>query len=144
MLRDVLQHIGMGYLDAKSKPYRGHSLAGFIRGEGPNELRELVDDPQLNPDGGCGESDWAHVPWIGLFDPAASQGPQHGFYIVYLFSTDMKRVYLSLNQGTTEVITELGQNKETLAELRSRASIMRDRGSNFRDRCLPHKFNWRR
>ena len=134
MLRDVLQRIGTGYLAAKAEPYKEHPLARYIRHDGPEEVHRAVSDPQLNPGGGCGESGWAHGPWIGLFDPAASEGPQHGFYIVYLFSTDMKRVYLSLNQGTTEVITELGNNKKTLAELLSRASIMRERASGFRNR----------
>ena len=48
-----------------------------------------------------------------------------GYYIVYLFSADMTRLYLSLNQGTTVVREEFGARYE--AELRRRASLMRAR-----------------
>ena len=82
----------------------------------------------------CVSGQWAYVPWIGLFDPAITDGAQHGFYIVYLFSADMKRVYLSVNQGTTEVQHELGSGEETFDELRSRAAIMRERASDHRKR----------
>jgi 5-methylcytosine-specific restriction enzyme MrcB-like protein len=46
----------------------------------------------------------------------------------------MQRVYLSLNQGTTEIQGELGSGRETFDELRSRAAIMRERVSDNRDR----------
>jgi hypothetical protein len=44
---------------------------------------------------------WAHVPWVRFFDPKFSKNAQDGFYLVYLFSLDGERLYLSLNQGTT-------------------------------------------
>ncbi|MGB6970291.1 MAG: DUF3578 domain-containing protein, partial [Methyloceanibacter sp.] len=84
---------------------------------------------------------WAHVPWVGLFDPAITDGAQHGFYIVYLFSADMKRVYLSMNQGTTEVKDELGAGEETFNELRSRAAIMRERAPDFQKRLKLRKID---
>jgi hypothetical protein len=104
MLRDVLERVGKDYLDAKKEPFTRHPLARFIRLEGPDEIRQIIGDPQLISKGGCGVSgQWAYVPWMGLFDPAVTEGAQHGFYIVYLFSADMQRVYLSVNQGTTKV-----------------------------------------
>ena len=45
----------------------------------------------------------------------------------------MERVYLSMNQGTTEVQTELGSGEETFDELRSRAAIMRERAPDFKE-----------
>lgn len=50
--------------------------------------------------GSYGEGNLAHVPWMGLFDTNNfSKQAKSGIYIVYLFSYDMQRVYLSLNQG---------------------------------------------
>lgn len=49
--------------------------------------------------GSAGQGSWAIIPWIGLFDKDISTSAEKGFYIVYLFSADLKRVYLSLNQG---------------------------------------------
>src|SRR5262245_59349163 len=135
MLRDVLEHIGKNYLAAKEEPFKGHPLRGFIRKDGVDEVARVIADPQLIGKGGCGVSgQWAYVPWLGLFDPAITDGAQHGFYIVYLFSADMERVYLSMNQGTTEVQTELGSGEETFNELRSRAAIMRKRAPGFQER----------
>ena len=134
MLRDVLERIGTGYLAAKDQSFKSHPLARFIRKGGPDEIGRVVADARLVLKGGCGVSgQWANVPWIGLFDPAITEGAQQGFYIVYLFSADMKRVYLSVNQGTTEVQTELGSGEETFDELRhvlpSCVNVRRSSGS---------------
>lgn len=133
MLRNVLERVGKSYIDAKAESFQGHPLARFIRKGGPEEIARTLGDSQLISKGGCGVSgQWAYTPWIGLFDPAITDGAQHGFYIVYLFSADMKRVYLSVNQGTTEVQSELGSGEKTFDELRSRAAIMRERTSDLR------------
>ena len=42
-------------------------------------------------------------------DPEVTTTQQTGYYVVYLFSVDMKRVYLSLNQGITYLKDELGE-----------------------------------
>ena len=103
---------------------------------------QAIAEPGLIAKGRCGVSGrWAHVPWVGLFDPAITDGAQHGFYIVYLFSADMKRVYLSINQGTTEVKDELGAGEETFNELRSRAAIMRERAPDFQKRLKLSKID---
>jgi 5-methylcytosine-specific restriction protein A len=133
MIREILERIGTGYLAAKSEPFTAHPLARFIRSANEGSLDPLLADKHLLVKGGCGVGGgWAAVPWIGIFDPVVTSGAQHGHYLVYLFSADMQRVYLSLNQGTTEVETELGANERALNELRSRAAIMRERAPEFR------------
>src|SRR5262249_9387916 len=100
MLRDVLEHIGKNYLAAKEEPFKGHPLGGFIRKDGVDEVARVIADPQLIGKGGCGVSgQWAYVPWLGLFDPAITDGAQRGFYIVYLFSADMERAYSAMHPG---------------------------------------------
>lgn len=49
--------------------------------------------------GSAGQGVWAAVPWIGLFDSDIASSAKKGFYIVYLFSADLTKAYLSLNQG---------------------------------------------
>jgi len=58
----------------------------------------FLTSPYLSK-GSAGQGGWAIIPWIGLFDKDISTSAEKGFYIVYLFSADLKRVYLSLNQG---------------------------------------------
>ena len=41
------------------------------------------------------------IPWISILNPELTTTTQSGLYIVYLFSADMKKLYLSMNQGYT-------------------------------------------
>ena len=43
------------------------------------------------------------TPWIGFLNLDESRTFQEGIYVVYLFSEDLTRVYLSLNQGTEKL-----------------------------------------
>lgn len=41
------------------------------------------------------------IPWISILNPELTTTTQAGLYIVYLYSADLKTLYLSLNQGYT-------------------------------------------
>jgi hypothetical protein len=41
------------------------------------------------------------IPWISILNPELTTTTKSGLYIVYLYSADMKRLYLSMNQGYT-------------------------------------------
>lgn len=41
------------------------------------------------------------TPWIAIMDKDITETTREGVYIVFLFSSDYKNVYLTLNQGTT-------------------------------------------
>ncbi|WP_127520905.1 DUF3578 domain-containing protein [Mesorhizobium sp. Z1-4] len=135
MIRDTLLEISNSYLLAKTQPFAGHPLGGFLRSQGPEQIRSYVTDPSFIVYGSSGSSGrWTHVPWIGIFDPEVTTGAQTGCYLVYLFSTDMERIYLSMSQGTTEVSNEFDQTKAALAELDRRAALMRDRVPEYKGR----------
>ena len=59
----------------------------------------------------CGTGGWTYYPWIAIFNPEITKTIQEGVYVVYLFSQDMKRLYLTLNQGFTNLKKELGSKK---------------------------------
>ncbi|MCP9380463.1 DUF3578 domain-containing protein, partial [Lacticaseibacillus paracasei] len=63
------------------------------------ENSELVLGERYSAKGSAGMGEWATIPWIGLFDHEISMSAKKGFDLVYLFSADLKTVYLSLNQG---------------------------------------------
>ena len=56
--------------------------------------------------GSVGQGNWASVPWIAIMNKAITTSTQRGYYIVYLFSEDMSRLYLTLAQGVTETTRE--------------------------------------
>src|SRR5690606_14582516 len=60
--------------------------------------------------GSAGRGNFAEIPHICGFDLGITKSAQEGYYIVYLFSADSKRVYLSLNQGWTSFLRRFHAN----------------------------------
>lgn len=135
MLSEAIKKISSNYLDEKSKAFANNELASFIRNSGKNiiepNLSKYKDTFILK--GSPGQMNtWADVPWIAILDPEVTESTQNGFYVVYLFSVDMKRVYLSLNQGITFLYKEL-KEKKSIDELKRRAAFIRDRIPEYKD-----------
>ncbi|WP_338430133.1 MrcB family domain-containing protein [Synechococcus elongatus] len=59
--------------------------------------------------GSFGQGNMAEVPWVAVFNTAITRSAQHGYYIVLLFSADMRSCYLSLNQGVTTLSEIYGE-----------------------------------
>ncbi|MFG2366129.1 MrcB family domain-containing protein [Streptomyces mirabilis] len=59
-----------------------------------------LDDVGVEGSDGAGQK--AVVAWTRVYSKSRTPSATNGWYIVYLFSGDGERVYLSLNQGTTE------------------------------------------
>jgi hypothetical protein len=71
------------------------------------------------------------TPWIGFLNLDESSSFQNGIYIVYLFDAQMKKVFLSLNQGTEDLRKKLKMGeKERIETLRRNAAAIR---SSFTD-----------
>jgi hypothetical protein len=58
--------------------------------------------------GSGGQTTATFTPWVGFFDPDETTSPQSGVYVVYIFSEDLQSVVLTLNQGITRLVEELG------------------------------------
>ena len=126
-MREEFEHIRDNYLTAKLDKFNEHPVAQFLRQEARDAVRHSLGSNAvgLSFKGSSGLTTWGTVPWIAVFDPIVTTGAQRGHYIVYLFSADMQRLYLSLNQGTTAVRKEFGPG--ALDELRRRAELLRSR-----------------
>jgi 5-methylcytosine-specific restriction protein A len=91
------------------------------------ELPELFNDKagilksKYKIQGSIGQGNPAEIPWICVFDLDITRSAQEGFYIVYLFNSDMSGVYLSLNQGWTQYEREYG-TKEGRVEIKKNAN----------------------
>lgn len=136
-MREAFQRIAAEFLQARQEPLARHPLAQFIRGDARDQVRASLaaDYQSLLVTGSPGAGNWATVPWIAVFDPAVTDSATRGYYLVYLFSADMQRVYLSLNQGTTEAYAEFGAGYEV--ELQRRAALMCDRLPEHQGRFSP-------
>jgi hypothetical protein len=58
-----------------------------------------------------GQGNWAAVPWIALLDTRVTHSTQEGVYVAFLITTRLDRIFLTLNQGTTNLVRDLGQRE---------------------------------
>lgn len=86
----------------------------------------------------AGQGRWADVPWIAILDYRETESIQKGVYCVFLFRQDMSGVYLTLNQGTTEIKKEMGVGglevlKRRAVEIRGRCQRLTVSGFRLDD-----------
>jgi 5-methylcytosine-specific restriction protein A len=107
-LQGEIEAVARGISTARDQPFAAHPLAQRIRDSWQDEARSLLANDSYRIKGSPGNGQWADSVWLGVFDPIVTESAQHGFYIVYLVSRNGEKVFLSLNQGTTEIYNEVG------------------------------------
>ncbi|MGB9803288.1 McrB family protein [Desulfofundulus sp.] len=122
-LRALLEEFMNNYSYAREhEPIKGHPLG--------NVMKKMVEKVQsiscvstydgIIVEGSIGKGTWAKIPWLALMDSRITDTTQKGIYVVYLFSEDMSKLYLTLNQGVTEIAKNLG-TVEARRSLRDKA-----------------------
>lgn len=112
-LHSLFTQVMSNYLSAKNQPFANNPTANLIRNKFRQEIYKtgFITSNKFVVTGSPGQGNWASVPWIGIFNKSITTSATKGVYIVYLFSSDCKSVYLTLNQGCTELKSTLGKNK---------------------------------
>ncbi len=67
----------------------------------PHELKFYLNDERYIIYGSIGKGLATKTPWIAILDKNITSSTREGVYLVFLFSSDFKSIYLTLNQGTT-------------------------------------------
>src|SRR5215510_4196516 len=91
----------VGYGSAKLQTFAGHALARVARRDFPDAKRAVIPEKRYHIEGSAEQGQWAELPWVAVFDRLITNTARQGFYIVYLFRSDLSGVYLYLNQGVT-------------------------------------------
>ncbi|BCC45549.1 hypothetical protein bcgnr5378_15340 [Bacillus cereus] len=118
-LREKFLTVMNEYLQARTERFAGHKMGSFVRNEMTTEITRLpfIDHSQYVVTGSVGQGNWAAVPWLAIMNKDITTSTQRGYYIVYLFSEGMERLYLTLAQGVTETSKEEMQKiKEEIRE----------------------------
>ena len=125
-MRDQIQRFMLDAPAAKTQPFANNPYGVFVRTELPEALYDtgLVDRQKYLITASVGAGNWAMIPWICIFDRSITTSATKGVYIVYLLSKDSKRLYLTFNQGCTEISNTHGK-RETI-------QIMHERAENIR------------
>lgn len=81
----------------------------------PKAIKDYLNDDHYLVKGSIGVGLATKTPWIAIMNKDITTSTRNGVYIVFLFSTDFQRVYLTFNQGTT-VPGQFGQrlNRKTV------------------------------
>lgn len=119
-MENILNEPIENYLNEKSKRFGGNELAGKFRNDFPLEIEKLLlDKTRYKTVGSPGKGNWTDCPWLAILDTLITETPQKGYYPVFLFKSDMSGVYLSLNQGVTDVIENYKRNAKEVLKLRA-------------------------
>lgn len=94
-------------------------LAGWLEEEVRGTPMEGLD---LRVQQGGRQANFGPVPWIRIFSPSHSPRTTEGFYVVYLFGGTGQKLYVSLNQGTSEYRAGKVRPVKDPAELTARAA----------------------
>lgn len=78
-------------------------FGSLVRRDIAELLQNQIDASIYKVKGSVGAGRWTDVPWIAVFDKRITTSAQRGVYIVYLLNKDTKELYLTLNQGATDV-----------------------------------------
>lgn len=119
-LRSALNLVLEEYPAQSQYSITGNELASFIRSDIPELIGQVVDgDERYYIRGSAGQGNWARCPWIAVFDRLLTTTAQEGYYVVYLVREDFEGVYLSLNQGVTDVRERYGGDAKRALAVRS-------------------------
>ncbi|NOY47855.1 MAG: DUF3578 domain-containing protein [Chlorobi bacterium] len=119
-MENILREPIADYLKEESKEFGGNELANKFRHNFPEEIENLlIDKTRYKTIGSPGKGNWTDCPWIAILDTLITESPQKGYYPVFLFKSDMSGVYLSLNQGVTDVIENYKRDAKDVLKLRA-------------------------
>lgn len=76
-------------------------VADFIKRQIPRNISAYINSDNYIIKGSVGAGKATKTPWIAILDKNITRTTREGVYIVFLFSSDYKSVYLTFNQGTT-------------------------------------------
>lgn len=103
-----------------------HPMYKLVVDKGTKTIKsEISEKYKINASVGRGHP--AYIPYISILHPDETTSPQTGKYIIYIFDTNEKNLYLTLNQGSKEAQSLASDVEKTAKEiLKSRASSMSD------------------
>lgn len=122
-MRIFIKKILNEYIEAKKQIFANNPMGNYFRNSIPDIIYKtgIVDKNKYLITGSVGQGNWATIPWICIFDRSITTSATKGVYIVYLLSKDGNTLYLTFNQGCTEIRNSHNKN-ETIAIMRNKAA----------------------
>lgn len=121
-LRKAFTRITNEYVASTKETFTSHPIGNFFRSDIPAILLStgLINSSEYVLKGSVGQGNWAAVPWFGIFDKQITTSATQGVYVVYLLAADGNTLYLTFNQGFTQLNSD-SSKKETIRLMRQNA-----------------------
>ena len=125
VLCEFIERFIREYPIEKKKSLANNSFANFITNGVPKNIFEtdIIKRDEYIVKGSVGQGEWANVPWVAIYDKNITTSAQKGEYIVYLLSVYDKILYLTFNQGCTELRNKYSKI-ETIKKLKENSSFI--------------------
>lgn len=122
-MKEIIERILNEYVPAKQETFAGHPIGTFFRNDIPRKIYStgVVNSENYLITGSVGQGNWAMVPWVCIFDRSITTTATKGVYIVYLLEKGGNTLYLTFNQGCTE-IRSTNSKRETIRIMREKAA----------------------
>jgi hypothetical protein len=103
MKKEFSEVLNLYLLDRSRKTNKESIIHDLILNKLPESIRESIvyEKHSYHISGSYGQGNKSEYPWVMISNPKITKSAQKGLYLVYLFRSDMKGFYLSLNQGIT-------------------------------------------
>ena len=99
----LMNEYNLELVEARRSENFKRSFAGLVRYDITEKIQKNLGTTVYKVKGSVGAGRWTDVPWIAVFDKRITTSAQRGVYIVYLLNKDTKELFLTLNQGATDV-----------------------------------------
>ncbi len=128
LILQFVERIIKEYPVEKQKPFANNQFGDYIRNTVPESFykTEIINKVTHFVRGSVGKGNWARIPWLAIFDLDNTNTAQEGQYIIYLLSNDKKTLYLTFNQGCTNLLNQYGI-KKTLEIVKQNAFMARQK-----------------
>jgi len=125
-LVEKIKEAGKLYASEDRGEFAGSEVGKIIKREIPVSLiaGANINQDKFSIEGSIGKGQFAEIPWVSIFNKNITESATKGIYIVYLYTADMKGIYLSLNQGFT-YFREKFAGRKAREELQNISKIIR-------------------
>ena len=105
-------------LDKSKKTNKDSRIHNLIINILPDQINNSIvyHKDNYHVSGSYGQGNKSEYPWIMISNKQITKSAQKGLYLVYLFRSDMKGFYLSLNQGITYYENSFGKDSFSNAQ----------------------------
>lgn len=116
-MQESFQYILDHYLEHNGRATKADPSYKVLCVDLKHEIESFLSSyGDLKVKGSIGNGNRALCPWLAVMNRKIGTSTTHGLYIVYLFCSDMKGFYLSLNQGITYFARQYKNKKYIYAE----------------------------